>query len=352
MSEAPLPPLAVSMGEPAGIGTEVLLKSYLELSAQGGFAFFLIDDPERVKHTAHDLGIGVACTAIAAPADAAEVFPRALPVLPVDAEGGGHLNRVFPGKPRVETAGFVIDSIRRGTELALKTQASGLVTLPIQKSVLLEAGFAFPGHTDYLGALTAGASLQPGLERGPVMMLAAGSFRTVPVTVHIPLADVARTVSADNIVHVGKVVAAALRTDFGIPAPRLAVCGLNPHAGEEGRLGDEEARIIMPAVTALRNAGIDAFGPLPGDTLFHEEARAGYDAALGMYHDQALIPIKTAAFHEAVNVTLGLPIVRTSPDHGTGLGIAGQGVARPDSTVAALIVAARMAAGRRRNVAA
>ena len=342
-------PLAVTMGEPAGIGTEVLLKAYDRLRAAPpgtAPAFFLIDDPARVEKIVRLVGLDLRLATIEAPRDADAVFPRALPVLPLRAGVTPALLHVRPGTPSGATAEAVTGSIEQAVGLALEGEAAGVVTLPVQKRALQEAGFPHPGHTEYLGALTEGASLPKGFVRGPVMMLAAGRFRVVPVTVHLPLRGVPDALTADQIVRVGVVTAQALARDFGVARPRLAVTGLNPHAGEGGAMGTEERDVIAPAIEALREQRIEASGPYPADTLFHEEARAGYDAALAMYHDQALIPIKTLAFHEAANVTLGLPIVRASPDHGTALEIAGRGAANPSSLLSALALAARMAAAR------
>ena len=342
-------PLAVTMGEPAGIGTEVLLKAYRQLAdAPPGAAptFFLIDDPARVEKIVRLIGLDLRLATIEHPRDAAAVFASALPILPLTGGQVPALLHVQPGTPSGATAGAVTASIEEAVRLALGGAASGVVTLPIHKRVLAEAGFAHPGHTEYLGALTEDAGLPKGFVRGPVMMLAAGRFRVVPVTVHMPLRGVPDALTADQIVRTGVVVAQALARDFGIGTPRLAVAGLNPHAGEGGVLGAEEQGVIAPAIEALREQRIDARGPYPADTLFHEEARGGYDAALCMYHDQALVPIKTLAFHEAANVTLGLPIVRTSPDHGTAFEIAGRGAANPSSLLSAIALAARMAAAR------
>ncbi|GGY54548.1 4-hydroxythreonine-4-phosphate dehydrogenase PdxA [Parvularcula lutaonensis] len=347
-------PLAVSMGEPAGIGTEVLLKCYQALrkpAAGGRIPFFLIDDPARVARITREAHLDFHVASIERPADTAEAFAEALPVLPLSGIDPAPLMAVEAGKPSPATADAVTGSIRRAVELALAGEAGGVVTLPIQKSALQDANFPYPGHTEYLGALTKGAPWPEGEPRGPVMMLAAGDFRTVPVTVHVPLRSVAEQLGTDTIIRIARVTANSLRHDFGVAHPRIAVAGLNPHAGEDGHLGTEDRDVIGPAIAALRDAGIDAHGPHPADTMFHEEARQHYDAALAMYHDQALIPIKTVAFHQAVNVTIGLPIVRTSPDHGTGLAIAGKGVARPDSTLNAILMASRMAESRRRVLA-
>ena len=341
-------PLAVTMGEPAGVGTEVTLKAYrrfADLPPGRGPVFFLIDDPVRVEKVVRLVGLDLALATIEHPRDAEAVFPRALPILPLETAPPALLH-VEPGSPSGATAAAVMGSIEQAVALALEGAAGGVVTSPIQKKTLADAGWGHPGHTEYLGALTADAPMPKGFVRGPVMMLAAGGLRVVPVTVHLPLRAVPDTLSADMIVRAGIVTSQALVRDFGVRAPRIAVAGLNPHAGEAGAMGTEDAEIVAPAVAALREQRIDAFGPLPADTMFHEAARTGFDAALAMYHDQGLIPIKTLAFDSAVNVTLGLPIVRTSPDHGTALDIAGSGRANPASTIAAIETAARMADAR------
>ena len=242
-----------------------------------------------------------------------------------------------PGMTDTRNAPAVIDAIRAAAAFAQQGRASAIVTSPIHKSVLIEAGFEHPGHTEFLG------SLAPERDGGPVMMLACDALRVVPLTVHIALRDVAGMLNSADILAKGRLLAEALRDFFGVDNPRIAVCGLNPHAGENGQFGDEDSRIIAPAISALQNDGIDAFGPLSADTLFHAEARKTYDAVLGMYHDQVLIPIKTLDFDGGVNVTLGLDFIRTSPDHGTALDIAGTGMARPDSMTSAIRLAADMA---------
>jgi 4-hydroxythreonine-4-phosphate dehydrogenase len=277
---------------------------------------------------------------IAGAGDAAARFADALPVLDLPLAAP-----VTLGHPSAIAAPHVVRWIERAVALALAGEAAGVVTGPIAKATLYEAGFAYPGHTEFLGVLTEAAPLAG--ERGPVMMLAAADLRVALVTVHAPLARVPALVTRERIVHAGLVTAQALTRDFGIAAPRLAVAGLNPHAGEGGTIGREEVEVVGPAVEALRAAGIDARGPSPADSLFHPAARATYDAALCLYHDQALIPVKMLDFWGGVNLTLGLPIVRTSPDHGTAFDIAGRGVARPDSLSAAIRMAAQIA-GRRR----
>ena len=343
-------PLAVSMGEPAGIGLEITLRAWHHFATShrpGNLHFFLIDDPFRVSKALRALGSPVRVATIARPEDATGVFAKQLPVLPLreHAPDAGHEIRF--GTPQAETAGAVIESIDIGVELALAGKVSGIVTSPIQKKTLIDTGFAFPGHTEYLGALTAEAAMPDGLVRGPVMLLAGASLRVAPVTVHIPLSQVPQRLTTDGIIEVAIIVAQSMSRDFGILQPRLVVSGLNPHAGEGGAIGKEDEEIILPAIAYLRQHGIDAFGPLPADTMFHQEARAKYHAAITMYHDQGLIPVKTIAFHDASNITLGLPIVRTSPDHGTGLDIAGKNVARPQSMIASLIAADEMARQRR-----
>ena len=326
----PIAPLLLTMGEPAGIGGEIALKAWLR-RAEGLPAFAAIDDPERLEDLAGALRLAVKIRAVAAVNEAAAVFPEALPVLPQKLPAPA-----VAGRPSASTASAVIAAIERAARLALAGEAAAIVTNPIQKKPLYDAGFAHPGHTEFLGALAE-------LEAPPAMMLAADEMRVVPVTIHLPLAEVPKVLSTAEIVRIGKIAAAALQRDFGVARPRLAVAGLNPHAGEAGSMGDEDETVVAPAVDALRGAGIDAVGPLPADTMFHAAARARYDAALCMYHDQALIPIKTLAFDRAVNVTLGLPFIRTSPDHGTALDIAGKGVASPASLIAALKMAAAMA---------
>jgi len=325
-------PLAVTMGEPAGIGGEIVLKAWQ--SARASLPpFFLIDDPARLAALAKRLAWSLPLAPIAAPEEAIAAFPHGLPVLPL-----AQPCAALPGKPSAANAPAVLESIRRAVELAQAGRASAVVTNPIHKKLLYNAGFKHPGHTEFLAELTA-APL-------PVMMLATEALRVVPVTIHLALRDALAALTTDAIVAAGRVAADALKRDFGIQKPRLAVAGLNPHAGEDGALGREDIEIVAPAVAALRALGIDANGPLPADTMFHAAARANYDVALCMYHDQALIPLKTLGFEEGVDITLGLPIVRTSPDHGTAFDIAGTGRASATSLIAALKMAAEMAARR------
>ncbi len=322
------------MGEPAGIGGEIALKAWTE-RREDTPAFFIIDDAQRLAEIAQRFGINAPVQAIGDAGQARAVFARALPVLsplcPLAAP-------VALGKPSRAAAPAVIGAIDQAVALTNAGKASGIVTNPIHKATLQSAGFAFPGHTEYLGHLAG--------DLETVMMLAVEGLRVVPVTVHLAMKDVARALSPQAIVRAGLITAMALRTDFGIARPRLAVAAFNPHAGEEGNMGDEELRVITPAIMQLREEGIDASGPAPADTLFHPAARAKFDAALCMYHDQALIPLKTIDFATGVNVTLGLPFVRTSPDHGTAFDIAERGVADPSSLLAALRMAASIAARR------
>jgi 4-hydroxythreonine-4-phosphate dehydrogenase len=321
------------MGDPAGIGGELTLRAWLALHRSGP-CFVALDDPDRLATLAHALSLDVPFAPVASPDEAGATFATALPVLPIRLA-----NAPRPGHPDTANAKTVITSIERATSLALRGDASGMVTNPINKAALYDAGFAYPGHTEFLAELT-------GAEGKQIMMLASPSLRVVPVTVHASLRNSIAMLSTDAIIAAARTTATALRRDFGIATPRLAIAGLNPHAGEQGALGDEETTIIAPAVAALRADGIDAVGPWPPDTMFTAAARARYDAAICMYHDQALIPLKTLDMDHGVNVTLGLPIVRTSPDHGTAYDIAGKGVADPSSLIAAIELAATLAKRR------
>ncbi|MCO5093233.1 4-hydroxythreonine-4-phosphate dehydrogenase PdxA [Bosea sp. (in: a-proteobacteria)] len=329
----PAKPLALTQGDPAGIGPELTLRAWLERRERALSPFAWIGDPGHLADLAGRLGWSVPLRTCGWD-DAGAVFDAALPVIALDGPAG-----VEPGRPDPATALGTIASIDRAVAAAEAGQASAIVTNPITKSVLYKAGFKHPGHTEYLAHLAAHGGVAP----RPVMMLWCETLAVVPVTIHEPLRLVPELLTTALIVETGRIVAAGLRSHFGIASPRLAVAGLNPHAGENGAMGHEDAGVVAPAVAQLRAEGIDALGPYPADTLFHARARAGYDAALAMYHDQALIPIKTIAFDEGVNVTLGLPFIRTSPDHGTAFDIAGKGIARPDSLCAALKLAARMA---------
>ncbi len=326
-------PLALSMGEPAGVGPEIIAKGWAALRATGP-VFFVVGDARLLA------GQGQPIRPIAHPSGAEDVFADAIPVLerPLPAP-------VTPGRPTPENAASVADWIEEAVGLVLSGQASGVVTAPIAKAPLYAAGFRFPGHTEFIAELTADAPFTG--TRGPVMMLTARDLRACLVTIHAPLSQVPELVTAERVCRTARVVHEAMRRDFGIAAPRLALAALNPHAGEGGSIGLEEVEVLIPAAAGLRAEGIAITDPLPADTLFHEDARATYDAVLCLYHDQALIPVKTLDFWGGVNTTLGLPVVRTSPDHGTGFDIAGKGVARPDSLIAAIRLAGQMAAARR-----
>ncbi|PWK60442.1 4-hydroxythreonine-4-phosphate dehydrogenase PdxA [Roseicyclus mahoneyensis] len=320
------PPVAVSIGEPSGIAPEILCKAWQRLGSR--LPFFVIGDP------AHLAGYGVEPVPIARPADAAAAARRGLPVLP-----HAFPAPAIPGQPAPENAASVIDVIARGVDLVMRGEASALTTAPIHKKALMDgAGFRFPGHTEYLAHLA-------GVER-VVMMLACPDLRVVPATIHIALSQVQAALTPQLLTDTIRITHASLISDFAIPAPRIAVAGLNPHAGEGGAMGRDEIEVIGPVIRALRAEGLAVSGPHSADTMFHAGARAGYDAAIAMYHDQALIPIKTIDFAGGVNVTLGLPFIRTSPDHGTAFDIAGTGRADATSLIAALEMARDMARQR------
>lgn len=326
-------PLVVTMGEPAGIGGDVLIKAWLARYEAQVPPFFVIDDARRLTHLGTLLGVRLPIRLIAEAAEAVEVFHEALPVMEQQLAAPS-----VPGRPDPRNAAAVRDAIARAVAQVTSGAAAAVVTNPIHKATMYAGGFGFPGHTEYLGALAGGDH--------PIMMLVCPGLRVVPVTVHVSLRQALEQLSTEDIATAGTITAQSLRTDFGIANPRVAVAGLNPHAGEAGSMGSEEANIIAPAIATLRAAGVDAFGPLPSDTMFHAEARSSYDVALCMYHDQALIPLKTIDFTGGVNVTLGLPFVRTSPDHGTALDLAGTGRASAASLIAALRLAGELA-GRR-----
>lgn len=327
-------PLALSQGDPAGIGPDIALQAWLKRDELALPPFLYIGDPEVLKVRARQLELEVVVEETDA-AHASGVFARALPVLPIPTGVD-----VLAGKPHVANARGTIAAIETAVALCLQGTVRAVVTNPIAKSVLYEAGFGFPGHTEFLADLAARAR---GGSVMPVMMLAGPKLKAVPVTIHIPLKDVPGALTEDLIVDTCRIVAKDLADRFGIASPRLAVAGLNPHAGENGAIGHEDDDIIHPAIRRLRDDGIDAFGPLPADTMFHDDARSRYDVAICMYHDQALIPAKALSFDDSVNVTLGLPFIRTSPDHGTAFGLAGSGFAKETSLVAALRMADRMA---------
>ena len=328
--------LALSLGDPAGIGPEIIAKAWTALRHSGP-AFMVIGDADLLSAQ------GVVVQPVSGPAEALTTFSSALPVL--DQPLG---QAVQPGVADKAHAPSIIQWIETAVDLAVKGEVRGVVTAPISKAPLYEAGFKFPGHTEFLAALTADVPMDAA--RGPVMMLTSGDLRAVLVTIHVPIAKVASALTQEAIIHTAIVTAQAMIRDYGIAKPRLVLAGLNPHAGENGTIGDEEIRFLAPAVAALRALGIDCVGPKPADTLFHDEARKTYDAVICLYHDQALIPVKMLDFWGGVNVSLGLPIVRTSPDHGTGFDIAGQGIARPDSLIAAIRMADHIANSRAAQV--
>jgi 4-hydroxythreonine-4-phosphate dehydrogenase len=327
-------PLALTSGEPAGIGPDITLKAWLRRHELKLPAFYLLGDRDFLHSRAKLLGLKVELADVSAE-DAPGTFADALPVVAT-----GHAATARPGHPDATSADAAIASIRQAVADVVAGRAGAVVTNPIAKSVLYRAGFRHPGHTEFLAELAATGGHTP----QPVMMLWSPALAVVPVTIHLSLRDAIAQLSCDAIVTTAHIVAAALKARFGIANPRIAISGLNPHAGEDGSLGAEDRTIVAPAVEILRREGIAVTGPLPADTMFHEAARKTYDCAICMYHDQALIPIKTLAFEDAVNVTLGLPFVRTSPDHGTAFDIAGTGNANPSSLIAALRLAAHMAA--------
>lgn len=328
-------PLALTMGDPAGIGPDISLSAWLGRRDHATAPFLFVGDPSVLAARAAMLGYSVPLRETDC-AGAMSVFDTALPVLPLACPAP-----VKPGDATTANAGAVIAAIDTAVQLVTRGEAAAVVTNPIAKAVLYDAGFRFPGHTEYLADLAEKATGQPVL---PVMMLAGPKLRAVPVTIHIPLKEVPGQLTPDLLYRTCTITAADLHNRFGLERPRLAIAGLNPHAGENGALGLEDEVIIRPVVDRLRAEGIDAVGPLPADTMFHDRARATYDVAICMYHDQALIPAKALGFDDSVNVTLGLPFIRTSPDHGTAFGLAGKGIARDDSLRAALDLAATLAA--------
>jgi 4-hydroxythreonine-4-phosphate dehydrogenase len=330
-------PLALTSGEPAGIGPDIALKAWLRRNELKLPPFYLLGDRDFLGRRAKMLGLDVKLADVSAE-DALNTFADALPVVAT-----GQAATARPGQPDDNSAAAALASIRQAVGDVVAGRASAVVTNPIAKSVLYRAGFRHPGHTEFLAELAATAGHTP----QPVMMLWSPALVVVPVTIHLALREAIAQLTTDLIVSTARIVVANLKTRFGLANPRLAVSGLNPHAGEDGSLGTEDRSIVAPAIEILRNEDIEIRGPLPADTMFHEAARKTYDCAICMYHDQALIPVKTLAFDDAVNVTLGLPFVRTSPDHGTAFDIAGTGAANPSSLIAALRLAARMAATRR-----
>jgi 4-hydroxythreonine-4-phosphate dehydrogenase len=329
-------PLAVSLGDPAGVGPELICEAWARREAERLPPFFAVGGTELLRRAAANRGLDIAIESVASAAEVEATFPQVLPVL--SSPDGVYK----PGAPDRQGAMLALASLKRAAAAAVSCEASGLVTGPIAKGRLAEVGFAFPGQTEFV-AHACGVAAEDA-----VMLLAGPSLRTVPLTVHVALAEVPCLLSTGLIVGRARIVAMAMRRDFGIARPRLAITGLNPHAGEDGRMGDEEQRIIAPAIAALRAEGIDVSGPHPADSLFAPRARQTYDVAIAMYHDQALVPLKALDFDSGVNMTLGLPIVRTSPDHGTAFSIAGKRIADAGATIAAIRMAGE-AAVRRAN---
>ncbi len=329
-------PLALTSGEPAGIGPDITIKAWLRRNELKLPAFYLLGDREFLHNRAAALGLKVKFADVRAE-DAMDAFAAALPVVAT-----GYPASAQPGRPDDNSADAATASIRQAVNDVLAGRASAVVTNPIAKSVLYRTGFRHPGHTEFLAELAATGGHTP----QPVMMLWSPALVVVPVTIHVSLREAIAQLSIDLILTTVRIVNAALKAQFGLANPRLAVAGLNPHAGEDGTLGAEDLSIVTPAIEILRAEGIRIAGPLPADTMFHDAARKTYDCAICMYHDQALIPVKTLAFDDAVNVTLGLPFIRTSPDHGTAFDIAGTGRANPSSLIAALRLAARLAAAQ------
>ena len=326
-------PLAVSLGDPAGIGPEIIAASYAKLKGQSR-PFFVVGGADVLRAASARLSLGDAIIPTEAADEAKEAFANGLPVI------AGPDADYSPGTPNEDGAALALHSLVEATRSVLLGEAGALVTAPVSKGQLGKVGFEYPGQTEFLAQV---CGLSPD---DAVMMLAGPTLRTIPLTVHVAIADVPSLLSSELITHKARIVAAALKRDFGIETPRLAIAGLNPHSGENGQFGDEEGRVIEPAISTLRDEGLEVSGPVPGDALFTPVMRSGYDAALCMYHDQALIPIKALEFDQGVNVTLGLPIIRTSPDHGTAFDIAGSGQADPNAMIAAIRMAQDCAKAR------
>ena len=327
------PALALSLGEPAGIGPDIVLMAWRDRARADIPPFFAVGDPDLLAERAQRLGFTIPIETCA-PQAAGEIFARALPVV-----AAGPRATAAPGRPDSSSAAAVVESLAQAVSLVQSGAARALVTAPLAKAVVYASGFPFPGHTEYLAHRCIGPD---GRGPMPVMMIWSPLLAVVPATIHVPLAAVPRLITTELLVETGRIVHRDMVARFGMAAPRLAFAGLNPHAGEGGTIGHEDEDLVRPAVAILNGYAIDARGPLPADTLFHPEARAAYDVVIGMYHDQVLIPAKTLAFHDGVNVTLGLPFVRTSPDHGTAFDLAGTGRANPSSLMAALRLAQRL----------
>ena len=332
------PPLILTLGDPSGIGPEITVKAWKALRGNSQNAFAFLAPYDLTAKLLAKAGLP-APSLISTPADTASLFSGSLPILPMIAD-----SPVIEGKPTPANASLITGSISRAVDYCLAGDAAAIVTNPISKDVLYQSGFKHPGHTEYLGELTKDHT--PPYNRGPLMMLANEQLRVALVTVHLSVESATQSVTQDKIIKHARILNGALKHDLGIETPRIAMAALNPHAGENGAMGDAEIKIINPAAEKLRAEGINITNAMPPDTMFHTEARAHYDAALCMYHDQGLIPVKTIDFHGTVNVTMGLPIVRTSPDHGTAFDIAGKDIARPDSLIAAIKLARTIADNR------
>ncbi len=326
-------PIAVTMGEPGGIGPETILKAWLSRHSFNLSPFFVIGDPAYFDFCAKQFGLDVQICDYD-PDGKLNQMDHALHVFDL-----GSRVKATPGVMVQEDCEIVSGAIVNAVKIVFANKASAITTAPINKKVLYDSGFSFPGHTEFLAGL---AAEHTGQHDTPVMLLAGPELKTIPVTIHIPLADVPSELTTEKIVKVGKIAAADLHRRFGIHQPRLAISGLNPHAGEGGSIGKEDINIIQPAIQQLKDLGLIVTGPLSADTMFHASARAQYDVAICMYHDQALIPAKTLSFDDGVNVTLGLPFIRSSPDHGTALDIAARGIANPASMIAAIKMAGEM----------
>ncbi len=337
-------PIGLTMGDPAGIGPEIILKAWTARAEEALSPFVVYADPAMLGERARAAGADIRIAEVSSPSQATAAFSDALPVVAVPLPA-----RSQAGKPDTKNAPATIAAIERAVADIAKGETRAIVTAPISKAVLYQSGFDHPGHTEFLGVLA--SRHWPGHQYHPVMMIASELLRVVPLTIHVPLESVPGLITRQRIFETVRTTHQALRRDFGIETPRIAVCGLNPHAGEGGSIGRQDEDIIAPAIRELRAEGVWVTGPHSADTLFHAEARKTYDAAIAMYHDQALIPIKTLSFDDGVNITLGLPFVRTSPDHGTAFDIAGGGRARPTSLIAALKMADALSARRTASAA-
>ncbi|MEP6342244.1 MAG: 4-hydroxythreonine-4-phosphate dehydrogenase PdxA [Maricaulaceae bacterium] len=336
-------PIALTMGDPAGIGPEITAKAWSELRSNSDYSFFVTGDISLYETVLSKASLPAPHEITNSTDEVHSIFPNRLPVL-----NTGSLKDIEIGCPNSKHAAAIIKSIETAVSLSLKGDAAAVVTCPIAKDNLYKAGFEFPGHTEFLGKLCEGHPVP--YNKGPVMLLDGGGLRCALLTIHKPLSDIIADITPISISQIARTLYGALEVDYGLTAPHIAMAGLNPHAGENGALGMEEIEIQNPTAEALRSEGIDISDARPADTLFHAEARANYDAVLAMYHDQGLIPVKTLDFHGGVNITLGLPIIRTSPDHGTAFDIAGQGIARADSLIAAIKKARFLAHNRAQYV--